>query len=281
MPGPSEIRVAGGWLARRARERAEGILQAGAVRAAGVPPRRLRARTGAPGIRDFADGGLQAATELQAALPGGGSFADYARILDFGCGSARVLPHVADFAGPGAGDHSRGYHGCDVDAEAIAWATRAHPRLRFAASQALPPLPYADTSFDLIYSISVFSHLDEPRQDAWLAELRRVLAPGGVALLSTHGPSALDAFRDGSVRTAWCAPEAFARGPLGGDEIAFVPYLRSRFNDGELRDVGDGYGLTFHGEEYLREHWGAWLAVERVLPQAITGWQDLVVCSRA
>src|SRR5581483_11976904 len=54
--------LAAGWLLKRARELAEPVAalvspRAEAVR--GVPPRRLRARTGAPGAREFADGGRQ------------------------------------------------------------------------------------------------------------------------------------------------------------------------------------------------------------------------------
>lgn len=38
---------------------------------------------------------------------------------------------------------------------------------------------------------SVFTHLDEPRQDAWLGELQRVTSPGGLLVLSTDGEVAL------------------------------------------------------------------------------------------
>ncbi len=279
MPGQRSLRLraAGGWLTRRGRELAEDVVARHRVTALGVPPRRLRARTGAPGIEEFADGGRAAAAELEAAL-GEGGFQRFQSILDFGCGSARVLPHVAARAGR-AGAHVR-CAGCDVDAEAIAWAASAWPAFDFTVSAALPPLPHPDESFDLVYSISVLSHLDEKHQDAWLAELRRVLVPGGVALLSTHGPSAFDQFRSGEVRTSWSDASMFARGPLADDEIAFVPYVSTVWNRGDLQGVGDGYGLAFHGEQYVRQHWSRFLAVERLLPRAVTGWQDLVVCVR-
>jgi hypothetical protein len=99
-----------------------------------------------------------------------------------------------------------------------------------------------------------------------------------VALLSVHGAYAFEQFRSGAVSTAWCRRGAFDRGPLGPSESVFVPYRRSAWNEGELPGVGSEYGLAFHGAEYVRGRWARMLDVIDVLPHAITGWQDLVVC---
>lgn len=58
---------------------------------------------------------------------------------------------------------------------------------RATANQLAPPTPYVSGSFDLIYALSVFSHLDEPLQRDWLAEFRRLLRPGGLLVLSLLG----------------------------------------------------------------------------------------------
>ncbi len=237
-----------------------------------VPPRRLRSRTGAPGAREFSEGGRLAAGELVAAL--GESAHTVSGLLDFGCGSGRVLPHMAALL-PQARSS-----GCDVDPVAIGWAARHLPHLGWAVSGSGPPLPFATPSFELIYSISVFSHLDEPLQDDWLTELARSLLPGGTALLSVHGQHAFEQFRSGVVRTGWCPPRAFARGPLGNEEFVFEPYVRSVWNRGELPGVGEQYGLAFHGEGYLRTHWSEFFEVLEVRPRALSAWQDLVVCRR-
>ena len=279
MTGPSQLRPAAGWLARRLTERAADAADALTGRLGGprrhpeLPPRRLRARVGAPGAQAYLASGARAVSELERAL-GPDGFAGFATVLDFGCGPGRVLTHLAqrDL------DRPRRLLGVDVDAEAIAWAQAHLPGTGFTRSNALPPLDLADGACALVYSISVFSHLDESAQDAWLAELARILAPGGTALLSTHGPDAFAAFRSRTVRTAWCDPRAFtAHGPLAADAMVAVPYRQSRWSRGDLPGVGAGYGLAFHGPDYIRARWGAFLEVEAILPQAISGWQDLVV----
>ncbi|HEY3727903.1 MAG TPA: class I SAM-dependent methyltransferase [Solirubrobacteraceae bacterium] len=240
-----------------------------------VPPRRLRARAGAPGAREYVEGGRQAAAELAGALSAAGTSVDMiCSVLDFGCGAGRVLPWFAELAPAAAGS------GCDVDGSAIAWARAHRPGLDWTVSSFAPPLPYAAQSFDLVYSVSVLSHLGPEPERAWLGELRRVLAPGGMALLSVHGRRAFEEFRAGRTRTRWCRAEAFARGPLDGQEFLFVPYERSLFVDGELPGVGREYGLAFHAPGYVRSRWTAELEVLDVLERAVTGWQDLVVCRK-
>jgi SAM-dependent methyltransferase len=49
------------------------------------------------------------------------------------------------------------------------------------------PPPYADDSFDLVYAISVFTHLTQDVAVAWAAEMRRVLRPGGMFFFTTRG----------------------------------------------------------------------------------------------
>jgi SAM-dependent methyltransferase len=216
-----------------------------------------------------------AAEELVAALSAAGRSPEAARsVLDFGCGAGRVLPWVSALATPSD------CTGCDVDRFAIRWAQDNRPGPRWTVSSFAPPLPFADDSFDLIYSISVFSHLGGSWQNPWLREIGRVLAPDGVALLSVHGPHAFDAFRSGRARTGWCSAEAFARGPLGEAEFVFAPYVRSVWNSGELPGIGPAYGLAFHGPGHVHRSWDGALEVVEILERGLTGWQDVVVCRK-
>lgn len=104
-------------------------------------------------------------------------------VLEWGCGPGRLIRHLPQLL---AGRDLQ-LTGADYNPESIAWC-RAHlPGTRFVENALRPPLPLADASFDVIYNFSVFTHLSEPVQQAWTAELRRVLKPGGLFICTTHG----------------------------------------------------------------------------------------------
>ena len=99
------------------------------------------------------------------------------RVLDFGSSSGRVLRHLHTYAGAEV-------TGVDIGVQAVAWA-RHHLPFPVVQGTVLPTLPFADASFDVIFAGSVFTHIDQG-EEAWLAELRRVLKPDGVALVTFH-----------------------------------------------------------------------------------------------
>jgi SAM-dependent methyltransferase len=272
--------LAAGWALRRTRELIERMPVRGrgslpSAEADALPPRRLRARAGAPGAAEYLDGGRLAAQALAAGVrSAGGDPAQLTSVLDFGCGAGRVLPHFARLA-PGAR-----CAGCDVDRAAVEWAAARRPVGEWSLSSFEPPLPFAPERFDLVYSVSVFSHLGHGLQERWLREVRRVLAPGGIALLSVHGPSAFEAFRSGRVRTSWCPAEVFAREPLRARDFVFTPYVRSLWTAAELPGVGSEYGLAFHGPDFIRKVWGRELSVVEIRERALSDWQDLVIARR-
>lgn len=74
--------------------------------------------------------------------------------------------------------------GVDLSPVHVELARGAGVDARVAAAQALP---FADASFDALWSMSVLMHLPDPELDAALAEFSRVLRPGGLAAFGTWG----------------------------------------------------------------------------------------------
>ncbi len=106
------------------------------------------------------------------------------QVLDFGCGCGRTIMWLMR-------DHPEAnFYGCDVDSDAILWCRERLGGGDFLANNALPPLPYDSAYFDVIYCFSVFTHLNESMQDAWLDELRRILKPSGILIITVHGRNA-------------------------------------------------------------------------------------------
>lgn len=110
-------------------------------------------------------------------------------VLDWGCGPGRILRHLPEVFGP----HGQ-YIGVDPNKNSIDWCREhlANPsigNLSVHQSQLQPPLPLTPESIDFLYGISILTHLSEAAHTAWMIELMRVLRPGGVALLTTHGPA--------------------------------------------------------------------------------------------
>jgi SAM-dependent methyltransferase len=85
---------------------------------------------------------------------------------------------------------------CDIDPRAVELARELHGA-KLAGSDVLEPgapMPYADGRFDLVVSMDVIEHLEEPRLLPWLGELLRVTRPGGHVFLTTpnYASHALD-----------------------------------------------------------------------------------------
>lgn len=101
------------------------------------------------------------------------------RVLDIACGEgygSALLGRVA-----------ASVVGVDVSAEAVAHAAAVHaaPNVRFVQGS-VEAVPVEGTgAFDVIVSFETIEHVSEEAQHAFLREARRLLAPGGLLVIST------------------------------------------------------------------------------------------------
>lgn len=103
-------------------------------------------------------------------------------ILDWGCGAGRILRHLPALVG-----NECKYYGTDYNEKSIVWCTANLPGIEFNHNSMEPQLPYADNSMDVIYGLSVLTHLSETMHYGWYKELNRVLKQGGIMLFTTQG----------------------------------------------------------------------------------------------
>jgi SAM-dependent methyltransferase len=224
-----------------------------------VPPAALRFRVhGDLDRASFLETGRECSDDIRSALARvGKDLGSFGRILDFGCGCGRTLQWL-EHATAGAE-----LHGTDIDPEAIAWCRRAIASAAFSSNGELPPLEYADGYFDFVYAVSVFTHLSEELQLAWLEELRRVLAPGGLLLVTVRGASYASQLE-----------------PVESNELSTRGFVFSRMPPYFQQLFPSWYQTATLTEEYVRATWSAYFEVAAHLPRALDGCQDIFVLEK-
>ena len=165
-------------------------------------------------------------------------------LLDVGCGNGRVARLLAERVGD--------VRAVDVDASPE-WADGDGVVFQVADGE---ELPFEDASFDLVHSKDSLHHMNDPARA--LAEYRRVLRPGGTALIveaNRHNPSLYvqmtlvrrhDHFRRG--RFQGLVEDTFPGTRFGAFEAHYVPHadrllgLQHKVEEG-LEKLGPAHGL--------------------------------------
>lgn len=153
-----------------------------------LPPLWLRRHVGPVGRFE------SAARETAELIDRLGLVEEGSRVVDLGCGCGAMVPALAARIG------ARGsYLGIDVHRPSLDWCRRRwaeDPRLSFERVAVASPyggrglpagevrLPAGDGAADLVLAKSLFTHLLEEEARAYLGEMRRMLAPGGAALVT-------------------------------------------------------------------------------------------------
>jgi 2-polyprenyl-3-methyl-5-hydroxy-6-metoxy-1,4-benzoquinol methylase len=175
-------------------------------------------------------------------------------ILDFGCGWGRIIRYFMKDI-----DESK-LHGCDPVEKMIEICKQQNQWCNFTKINTRPPTPYQDNTFDLIYSFSVFSHLSEEMSDLQLAELTRILKPGGMLILTTRSRDFIE----------YCAQlrkrkdlESMNEGPKSSaaafmdTKQSLADYDSGKFCFSQLVHEGEWsyWGDTAISKPYVLNHW--------------------------
>jgi len=161
------------------------------------------------------------------------------RMLDFGSGPGRTLRHFLPEA------ESAEFWGADIDAASIAQLEASLcPPMHAWRCAGGPPLGLEHGSFDLIWAISVFTHLTDTSL-AWLLELHRLLKPGGL-LIATY------------------------IGQWHSELVAGEPWDENRVG---MNVIGHGQGwnrgtpMVLMSDWWVRAHWGRAFEILEIEPQ--------------
>ena len=212
-----------------------------------IPPGWLRQRAIASlAVDPYLNSGPKFMEGLSAALSlHGAQLSNAKKTLDFGCSGGRLVRALPEFS-------NAAMFGCDSDGEAVKWCAE-NLNGEFVHNGEYPPLPWDDNSFDIIYAISVLTHMDQEHQDAWLNEWRRVLKPGGL-IFATFKDVGIEAPKMSQMDQVKCAKMI--------EETGGMYSTHTRFHEGIFENY---YQLALHHPDYVRSHWGAIMEVKEII----------------
>jgi SAM-dependent methyltransferase len=164
------------------------------------------------------------------------------RVLDLGCGTGRVLRHFNSEAAVAE------FHGCDIHAPTLDWlrANISMPVKLFLAPER-PPLPVPDGRYDLIFALSVFTHITDEWAE-WLLDIHRVLSDDGLFICTFQGSGMRDQLRIAPWYEEW-SDDRFGMNVLN----AGLPW-------------GQGGPSVWHSPWWIRAHWGRAFKIVELRP---------------
>ena len=186
------------------------------------------------------------------------------QILDLGCGNGRI-------ALPFYHAHKKPTAAVDPNPWVIDYLKRIIPGANPQVTHALPPLPFADNSFDVVYAISIWTHHPLHLQWPWLREVNRVLKKGGLALITTSSFKPLKLRRKDPSIPGWAG--------VSDNDLRLEGVIYKRGDKALPGNPGAGgdWGYVLHDPEWVAREWGRLFEHRATRIEGITGMQDLQV----
>ena len=130
------------------------------------------------------------------------------------------------------------------------------PPFRFFQIGEVPTIPFEDNSFDLVYAISVLSHIHSTWHQ-WLMEIRRILKPGGTFFVSFMGQMPMEEMLGEPYWTR-------------GDD--FGMYVK-----GPHQNWNDGGPMIFVSPEWIKRFWGSIFDIDYIAMEGLMGYQSFCI----
>ena len=201
-------------------------------------------------------------------------------ILDFGCGAGRQILHFTkNYPMPN-------YYACDVNDSLFLFLQKHYPEVQFYCNNFEPPLKYNSDFFDIVYSVSVFSHLKPQDHPKWLNEIARITKKNGFIFLTTEGFTSLAVMKES--RELYF--QNLTKSNLEEAGIIYKEYkdfAKNKQNEKSIKfgspfiGITSSYGSTLMSPSYIKSNWINYgLDVISVLEGIIDHRQDLVILKK-
>lgn len=224
-----------------------------------LPPDELMiAVAGHAKHEDFARSRINGPQQMLADLSAAGiDPAKLVDVLDFGCGCGRFLAGWVMQGSP------MRLHGCDYNPALVQWCRDHVPGVIVKVNRLGEEIPFEKGSLDLVYLLSVFTHLTVPEQKRLVGEFRRVLRPGGYVYATFHGE--------------YFFPEMLPK-IEGGEEI----FRRDGFLIQHESLEGRNDCWTLHSPSYLSALFDGFVPIKHFRsldrgPTDVAAWQDSMI----
>jgi SAM-dependent methyltransferase len=144
-------------------------------------------------------------------------------------------------------------YAADLDKHSMRWLSNNCPEIR---TQALDPegaLPFVDGLFDLVFGISVFTHIPERLTKFYIDELARTIKPGGIMLQSFHGYHNVENVAKGPKEKGLYPSDVSSLKDAG---VYFKSYSAEELSLMDFTSKTE-YGIATHSKEYLLDAFGS------------------------
>jgi ubiquinone/menaquinone biosynthesis C-methylase UbiE len=193
------------------------------------------------------------------------------KYFELGCASGRVVRHFAH-------QTDAEIWCADINLRHTEWIRRFLPsHIKAFNNTAFPCLPMESNSIDIASAFSVFTHIDD-LELMWIAELARVIRPGGMAYITVQTENTWEKYKSGWIKDVLMPLAAVIpdyeinlqtfENPLPEEKTVFWWQTRTIYNS-----------TVFHTTDYLRREWARFFHIVEIIPNGST-YQDVVVLQK-